>query len=432
MYRAILAVVALAAPTLVAQEYILQVPPERYAGILAKYGLRVLDRIPNQNVYRVTGAAGKALDDDDRGDEGLSLEPNQSVGLSELSSNPAKLIQTQTAAKSAISTKSYVNYYGDSVLAAYASQPALTKIRVKEVHASWALGTGIVAVIDTGIDPAHPALKRFLVNGYDFTRNKAGMPNEMDDLDPNTKSIISPYTTAILESPADINPYTTAILESTSATKVAQTPLPKGFGHGTMVAGIVHLIAPSARIMPLKPFTADGKATLYNVIRAIYYAQLNGARVINMSLSFATDSPALETAIYFVSERQVVCVASTGNQGLETMAYPAAYDRVAGIGSVNDADVQSVFTNHGDNITLVAAPGEAIVTTFPGGKYAVGWGTSFAAPIVSGGVSLMIQVKFNLAWEWAKAALAEAAPVDGNLGSGRVDLARAVAKAAQF
>jgi thermitase len=172
------------------------------------------------------------------------------------------------------------------------------------------------------------------------------------------------------------------------------------------------------------------RIALYNVVRATYFAQANGARAINMSLSFPSGSPALETAVDFVTDRQVVCVASTGNQGLETMTYPAAYDRVMGIASVNDSDVQSVFTNHGDNITWVAAPGEALVTTFPGVKYAVGWGTSFAAPIVSGGVSLMIQVKYNLAWEWAQAALAEAAPVDGNLGSGRVDLARAVAKAA--
>lgn len=414
-----------------AQEYILQVPPERFSEILSKYRLRLIDKIPNQDVYRVAGTAGLRLQDDDDGDQGLSLEPNRVVVLPELNGNPSRLIRSRTVAQAAANNRT-TSYHGDTVLAAYSSQAAMATVRVRDVHSSLAQGTGVVAVIDTGVDPSHPALRRHLVTGYDFVRNRSGLPNEMDDLTPAQESILNPYTTAILESIADVNPYTTAILENSAAAQLTSSTLPRGFGHGTMVAGIVRLFAPRAKIMPLKAFGGDGRGTLFNIVRAVYHAHQEGARVINMSLSFQTPSPALEDAIDFVSEQRVVCVASVGNRGIDATIYPAAYKRVTGVASVDRFNRQSIFTNHGDNITTVAAPGEAVITAFPGGRYAAGWGTSFAAPIVSGGVSLMIQVKPGLGWEWAQAALSEATSVDGNLGSGLVDLWRAVSKAAQF
>ena len=81
---------------------------------------------------------------------------------------------------------------------------------------------------------------------------------------------------------------------------------------------------------------------------------------------------------------------------------------------------------------MVAAPGEQLITSYPGGRYAGGWGTSFSAPLVSGTVALMVQLKPQLNWEKAQGALAEASPVNGNLGSGRLDVYRAVRKASEF
>lgn len=413
-------------------EYILRAPDEKLGGLLGKYRLTVRDSVPNQAVYLVSGAAGLALEDDDQ-DEDVSLEPNRILLLPELVSNPRVLRASTTAARQALLNRTLSNFFGDIVWSSYPAQPASRIVRSTEVHRSLSTGmTAVVAVIDTGIDPGHPALRRVLTPGFDFIRNLPGLPSELLDLDPATLSIFNPYTTAILDSIANINPYTTAILDSGAASQLAARPLPAGFGHGTMVAGAVHLVAPNARIMPLKAFGGNGQATLYNIVRAIYYAESNGAQVINMSLSFEEPSPALEEAVDYVSGLGAICVSSAGNRGLETMVYPAGLQRVIGVASTSNADIRSVFSNHGDNLVTVAAPGEAILTSFPGGRYAAAWGTSFAAPLVAGGIALMFEVQREMNWERGEAALAEASPVDGNLGAGRVDLWRAVMKSREF
>ncbi len=415
-----------------AAEYVLRAPREKLGGLLGEYGLTVRDSVPNQPVYLVTGVAGLVLDDDDR-DGDVSLEPNRRLLLPEIESNPRVLQASTAAARQALLNRTQVNFFGDRVWASYPTQPASRIIRSAEVQRTLSTGmTAVVAVIDTGIDPEHPALRRVLTSGFDFIRNQPGLPSELLDLDPATLTIFNPYTTAILDSIANINPYTTAILDSGTASRLTSRPVPAGFGHGTMVAGAVHLAAPNARIMPLKAFGGNGEATLYNVVRAIYYAEANGARVINMSLSFEEPSAALEEAVDFVSGRGAICVASAGNRGLETMVYPAGLQRVIGVASTNNADIRSVFSNHGDNLVTVAAPGEAILTPFPGGRYAAAWGTSFAAPLVAGGIALMLEVHREMNWERGRAALAEASPVEGNLGAGRVDLWRAVMKAREF
>lgn len=428
---ALLAAMVVAAPA-GAAEYVLRAPSEKLGALLAEYRLTVRDSVPGRAVYLVSGADGLVLSDDDR-DEDVSLEPNRRLLLPELTGNPRVLRASTTAARQALLNRTQVNYFGDRVWASYPAQPASRIIRTAEVHRSLSTGmTAVVAVIDTGIDPEHPALRRVLTPGFDFIRNRPGLPSELLDLDAATRTLINPYTTAILDSIANINPYTTAILDSGSAAQVASRPLPPGFGHGTMVAGAVHLAAPNARIMPLKAFGANGEATLYNVVRAVYFAQANGARVINMSLSFEEPSAALEEAVDFVAGRGAICVGSAGNRGLETMVYPAGLQRVIGVASTNNADVRSVFSNHGDNVVSVAAPGEAIITPFPGGKYGAAWGTSFAAPLVAGGIALMLEVHREMNWERGEAALAEASPADGNLGAGRADLWRAVMKAREF
>ena len=69
------------------------------------------------------------------------------------------------------------------------------------------------------------------------------------------------------------------------------------FGHGTMVAGVVHLVAPTAHIMPLKAFASDGTGYTSDIIRAIVYAGRSGANVLNMSFSRRTPSAELKRAI---------------------------------------------------------------------------------------------------------------------------------------
>jgi subtilisin family serine protease len=98
-----------------------------------------------------------------------------------------------------------------------------------------------------------------------------------------------------------------------------------------MVAGLIHLVAPTARIMPLKAFAADGTATLFDIERAIYYAIDHGAKVINMSFSMDTASDEFTQAIDEASGHGLISFASAGNSGRSARVYPAALCNVMGI-----------------------------------------------------------------------------------------------------
>jgi len=289
----------------------------------------------------------------------------------------------------------------------------------------------VVAIIDTGIDPNHPVLANVIVPGYDFTRNQAGIPNEMNDLDPNTASLLQSKTNELGKSNvAALNQSTTAILDGNQASAINPVNLPAAFGHGTMVAGIVHLVAPTAKIMPLKAFKADGSAGTYDIIRAIYYAADNGASVINMSFSLVVPSSEFVRAVNYATEHGVVCVSSTGNNGKETMVYPASMVNVLGVASTDNSDQRSTFSNYGSSLAHLAAPGEAIVTTYPGNNYAGAWGTSFSAPFVTGTIALFEQFKPGLYIQDAADAISHAKALSLSLGYGRLDVAQAVAEVA--
>ena len=74
-----------------------------------------------------------------------------------------------------------MNYYGSVVWNGYVNQPATQIIELQDAQQDFNVaGTGIVADIDTGVDPTHPALYRVLLPGYDFTRNQPGASEWLD------------------------------------------------------------------------------------------------------------------------------------------------------------------------------------------------------------------------------------------------------------
>jgi subtilisin family serine protease len=313
-----------------------------------------------------------------------------------------------------------VQYFGSSVWNGYAGQPATQIVRLAEARSQFGVtGAGTVAVIDTGISK-HPALTPVIVPGYDFTRNVAGSPDEEGDVQYRQS------TAAVLDGagPAIVNQSTAAVLDAETA-GILSVANYAAFGHGTSVSGVIHMVAPTARIMPLKAFGADGKGTLSNILRAIYFATDNRANVINMSFSFTSPSEELQRALQNARARKVITVASAGNYGTDSPVYPGGFSTVMDVASTDNSDRRSSFSNYGPAV-WVAAPGEAIISTYPYGSYSASWGTSFSAPMVAGTAALLLDGSTRPTPDQAAEAIGHAYWVSNELGHGRLDVYSAV------
>jgi subtilisin family serine protease len=347
-----------------------------------------------------------------------NAEPDQGVSLPEVALNSWR----GAAQTFRLRSSRTVDYYGARALSAYVNQAAGWVVNIPGARALNAVGAGTVAILDTGIDPNHPVLKDCLAAGYDVTRNIPG-GSEWNDLDQSTTAILDQSTTAILDNLQTVvlNQSTTAILDQSTTAILDATKLPAAFGHGTMVAGLVHLVAPRARIMPVKVFAADGSTTMSAIVEGIYWAVDHGADVLNMSFSVEAPSRELQNAINYALDHGVICVASVGNGGEDTTVYPAGYS-VIGVGSTDDLLRRSSFSNYGNALVDVAAPGEGVLTLYPGGHYAAGWGTSFSAPFVAGGAALVVQLGNGATGTQAARALSRATWIGQGLGAGELDL----------
>lgn len=185
-------------------------------------------------------------------------------------------------------------------------------------------------------------------------------------------------------------------------------------GHGTHVAGVIAAsnndigvvgVAYNCKIMSLKAGSSSGYFLQSHLAKAIEYAYMNGASVINMSLGGNSISMAVEDAL-MNAYNQCVLVAAAGNDSLCNnlnhakyhkvgISYPAALPYVIGVMSTNhDGKNVSFFSNYDDTPYdkieyEVYAVGESVYSTFPNNKYAKLQGTSMAAPSVAGIAALL-------------------------------------------
>jgi hypothetical protein len=310
-------------------------------------------------------------------------------------------------------------YYGTPVWNGYVNQPAAEIVQVAQTQSTFQVaGAGTVAMIDTGVDTQHPVLVPVLVPGYNFINNTPS-GSEMGDVNESSAAVLDGAE------PTVVNSSTIAVVNESSAA-VLDGGSYSAFGHGTMTAGIVHLVAPQANIMPLKAFAADGTGYVSNIIRATYYAVQNGGNVLSMSFSFSPSSNEMATAINYANSQGLICVASDGNDAEDVVVYPAGLTNVMGVASTSDYDTRSSFSNYGSDV-WVSAPGEGIVSTYPYGTYAAGWGTSFSAPFVSGTAALLVNISAGVNQQTAAVAISNAQPISSaGMGNGLLDTYTAV------
>lgn len=419
------------------ERYILRTKSAKLLEVVARHGVTVIEVLRDDGVdvtAVVEGPVGSSKDDLSRRlhDDGVvnGFEDNGALGVTELGAKPV-LQQSTAAILEAFKSTSPVVYFGSTVPVAYAAQPAGTILKVADAQSTAGTGSSIIAVIDTGVDANHPALRGAVLPGYDFTRNTAGAASDIADLSQSTAAILEQSTAAILEQSNVfvVNQSTAAILEQSTAAILEG--LPPAFGHGTMVAGLIHYVAPTAKILPLKAFNADGTATLSNIVRAIYYAVDNGARIINMSFSSTTSSEELMRAIAYANNRNVVVIAAAGNEGYEAVVFPAGYRPVIAVGSTTARDARSAFSNYGVASVSIAAPGETLVTSYPGSHWAAVSGTSFSTGLLSGVAALMVNAYPAINAGQIRDDISKGAVQVSGLGDGRVAVKDAVVRAAK-
>jgi thermitase len=243
----------------------------------------------------------------------------------------------------------------------------------------------------------------------------------MPDLDGATGSSCNSCQAALVDQ------HTAAMVDQHTAAMVDGSPY-SAFGHGTEVMGMIHLVAPTAELLSLKAFGANGTGTLSNILRAIYYAVQNNTNVINMSFELASPSAELTDAINYANSNNVICAASAGNDGEDEVVYPAGLQQeVMGVASTNDFEQRSSFSNYGDQVVWVAGPSENIVTTYPFGTYSVTSGTSFTSPMVAGTAALLLKVQPHLNQSAAASAVGNANWIGPNMGNGELDVYLALA-----
>jgi subtilisin family serine protease len=356
--------------------------------LCSKYGVKLIDSIPELNEYLLSGDAGN-LSQLAKDRNVASIEYNVLVQISEtamLNESTVALLDPSTV--SLLDGQSQQWNGGSTISSAMLQQAALQKIGF---DSSLALGSPTtVAVIDTGIDFLHPMLAGSTLPGHNFI-DETRSADELLDLDPATAALLlqrGSNATQNSTTPAVLNPSTVALLDPAVVQLMNARPS-LYFGHGTMVSGLIRVINPKALIMPLKVFDPTGKGTSFRIAKAIVYAANQGVQVINMSFSLDSPSSLVDDALEFAAHQNVTLVASIGNNNANVdKNYPSSYPRVIGVAATTLNDLKTSFSNYGPAAD-VSAPGETLISPYPGGFYALWSGTSAAAALVSGEAALM-------------------------------------------
>jgi len=265
----------------------------------------------------------------------------------------------------------------------YWDQPAVDILNLDGAH-SLATGSGVtMAVLDGGINYTHSQLSGFVTSGYDYVDNDE---NAFDEIGGANS------------------------------------------GHGTFVAGVVHLVAPDADIRSYRVTDINGESNGYMVAEAILQAVDDGCRVINLSMVTMAVHNAINEAIEYAKENNVITVVAAGNTSGDSACYPASDVNALAVAAVDTMGYLADFSSYGDHVD-VCAPGVDIYSPYQNDDYAWWGGTSFAAPFVTAEATLITSLAPELTWDQVtNAIIGTATNIDsenpayvGKLGSGVIN-----------
>jgi hypothetical protein len=326
------------------------------------------------------------------------------------------------------------------------------------LNSAWDIGPGtnqtVVAIIDTGFSLQHEEFQnRWAINSgeqgdttseapskYNCTDRQLLRNQSCNRIDDNYDGVVdneSGATTA--ENPSQLNCTQQGVPISKScnlldddsndyiddvtgwdfanydqSVEAGQTnPDGSGTTHGTQVAGVLAATGNNSKgiagvnwttkVLPLQVLNDDSYGNTLTVARAIFYAADRGVDVINISLGSDSEDPYLRQAIQYAIDKDIVVVAASGNDGCDCISYPARYPEVFSIGAQQPNGSASSFSSYGISLDVMA-PGENITSTTwtkyqPTNSYSSGIaGTSFAAPYISGLLSLAKSHQVNASW----------------------------------
>jgi subtilisin family serine protease len=282
---------------------------------------------------------------------------------------------------------------------------------------AWDITTGssdiIVAVIDSGVDYTHPDL------AANMWHNPGEIPGNRTDDDGNG-FVDDYYGYDFADNDGD--PMAESIGDFTS--------------HGTHIAGTIAMAGNNAvgatgvnwnvKIMALRTDRGEGN-TVANTLAAYSYVAMMrnrgiNVRVVNASYGDNLFSQAQRDAIDGLGQADVLFVAAAGNNARDNDAvpfYPASYDlpNIISVASTDHNDRYSSFTNWGATSVDLAAPGEMVLSTVPGGGYDWMSGTSHATPHVAGAAALVWSAFPDLTAQEVKARLLSTVDPIGHIGA---------------
>lgn len=275
-------------------------------------------------------------------------------------------------------------------------------------NSGWEITTGssstVIAVIDTGIDMAHPDL---MANIWTNPGETGSTSNEGATPNCTSRSLILNKNCNNLDN--DSNGFINDVHGWNFVDN--NNNIQDVHGHGTHVAGTISAVTNNAsglagicwncQIMPLKVVNPQGYAYDSDIANAIRYAANNGARVINMSLGGPGYTQMMQDAINYAVTRNVLVISASGNDGASASnSYPGGFLDSMSIGATDYTDAVASFSNTGSKVDLVA-PGVNVLSTklTPASNGCVGItiytcmsGTSMATPHVVGVAGLLVSL----------------------------------------